>query len=610
MSDRDDKNAAWHVPPSQYLLTRPATYALPQAPTSQYITMHDGCRLAADIYVPQASNGGDAPQRFPTLLIFTPYYRRFATNGDVAEPAPAAARYRDFFVPRGYAVVVVDIRGTGASFGTRDAMRSPTERDDYGQVAQWTVEQPWSDGTIGSTGVSYVGAASCFLASTGHPSVKAIAPLFAVSDIYSEQLYPGGLLSKIWTGAYDDLMLAMDHDRRDLIGNFSYYAIPGLEGQHRVDEDRDGALLAAAIREHQSNFQLRDIAGEFAFRGEATLHDPSLTLDACSPYFYLDQVPASVPIYSVSGWFDGAGYSNGAITRLLTRQNAQDRLLLGAWDHGARTNVSPWRDATAPQFDLLAELLRFFDEHLLGKSTGLAGEAPIHYFNMHAEQWAASDVWPPKATARRLHLCGEQALRPTPDDRGVAQYEVDFLTSTGGNSRFERLGAAGIVDYYPDWADRSASMCGFDTAPYAEAASLVGHPVATLRMAIDQGDASIFVYLSEVDRDGNVFYITEGMLRAIHRKTADAPANYVTAWPFRDYTRADAEIVEKGAVTQYVIPLLPVAWTLMPGSRLRLSIAGADAGHFVPMPYGRPPKFSIELGTGGSAIDVPFADIA
>lgn len=601
MSDRDNKNAAWIVPPSQYLATRPAQYALPSQPQSQYITMRDGCKLAADIYVPQ---GADAQARYPALLIFTPYYRRFETDGDVAEPAPAAARYRDFFVPRGYVVVVVDVRGTGASFGTRDALRSPTERDDYGQVAGWTVEQPWSDGVIGSTGISYVGAASCFLASTGHPAVKAIAPLFAVSDIYSEQLYPGGLLSKIWTGAYDDLMLAMDHDRRDLLGQFSYYATPGLAGPKRVDDDADGTLLATAIAQHKSNFTLRDQAPEFAFRNEGTLHDPSLTLAACSPYHYLDQVPASVPIYSVSGWFDGAGYSNGAITRLLTRGNSRDRMLLGAWDHGARTHVSPWREAEAPQFDLLAELLRFFDEHLLGQTTGLAQEAPIHYFNMHAEQWAAAQTWPPQATARRLHLSRGQTLTDAADDHGVVSYQVDFSTSTGVNTRYERLGAGGIVNYYPDWTEQSASMLTFDMPACDAPLSIVGHPVATIRMAMDQGDASIFVYLSEVDAAGRVHYITEGMLRAIHRKTAPAPESYATVWPFRNYDRADAARVDQGVVTAYVIPLLPVAWTLAAGSRLRLSIAGADAGHFVPMPYGRPPTFSIALGAGGSFVEI------
>jgi putative CocE/NonD family hydrolase len=315
--------------------------------------------------------------------------------------------------------VVVDVRGTGASFGTRDALRSPTERDDYREVAQWTIEQPWSNGVIGSTGISYVGAAACFLASTGHPAVKAIAPLFGVSDIYSEQLYPGGLLSKVWTQAYSDLMVAMDHDRRDLISQFSYYEDPGLQGPHPVDEDVDGSLLAAAIREHHSN---------------------------------IGQISDDVPIYSVSGWFDGAGYANGAITRFLTRANSKDCLLLGAWDHGARTNVSPWREQEAPQFNLLAELLRFFDTHLMGQDVGLSDETPIHYYNVHAEEWQSSTTWPPLSKKTRLNLSAGNLLTEAPGEHHVDVFKVDFETTSGKQTRYERLGGAGIVDYYPDWA--------------------------------------------------------------------------------------------------------------------------------------------------------------
>ncbi|MFM0691342.1 CocE/NonD family hydrolase [Paraburkholderia graminis] len=603
MSDRDDKNSAWSVPPGQYLSSRPAEFQLPAAPASQYITMRDGCRLAADIYVPQ---GNGPAQQFPTLLIFTPYYRRFQTDGSVAEPAPAAARYRDFFVPHGYVVVVVDVRGTGASFGTRDALRSPTERDDYREVAQWTVEQPWSNGVIGSTGISYVGAAACFLASTGHPAVRAIAPLFGVSDIYSEQLYPGGLLSKVWTQAYSDLMVAMDHDRRDLIREFSYYEDPGLEGPHRVDEDTDGTLLASAIREHRSNFSLAEAAPEFSFRDEGMLHNPEFNLAVCSPYHYLDQISKDVPIYSVSGWYDGGGYANGAITRFLTRSNPNDRLLLGSWDHGARTFVSPWREQAAPAFNLLAELLRFFDTHLLGQKTGQADEAPIHYYNVHAEQWQSATTWPPVPETTRLSLSTGNSLTQSPGESQVNVFKVDFETTSGSQTRYERLGAASIVDYYPDWQERSASMLHYDTEPLTAPASLEGHAVANLRLAIDQGDASILVYLSEVDVEGNAFYMTEGLLRAIHRKTSDAPANYVTTWPFRSYHREDAARVEAGVVTEFVIPFLPIAWTLSKGSKLRVSISGADAGHFVPMPYGRPPVFSVHTGRGGSFIELPL----
>ncbi|MFP3624971.1 hydrolase, partial [Burkholderia sp. SIMBA_051] len=53
------------------------------------------------------------------------------------------------------------------------------------------------------------------------------------------------------------------------------------------------------------------------------------------------------------------------------------------------------REEAAPQYNLLAELLRFFDEHLAGRDTGLSREAPVHYFNIHAEKWESAPTWPP-----------------------------------------------------------------------------------------------------------------------------------------------------------------------------------------------------------------------
>ena len=121
MPDRDERGSAWKVPPSRYLASRPAEHRV-GAPTSLYVTMADGCRLAVDVILPD----GDASKRWPTVLILTPYVRRFelAAGSDV-EPSPNTCKYRDMFVPRGYALVVVDARGTGASFGTRDTFRSP-----------------------------------------------------------------------------------------------------------------------------------------------------------------------------------------------------------------------------------------------------------------------------------------------------------------------------------------------------------------------------------------------------------------------------------------------------------------------------------------------------
>jgi putative CocE/NonD family hydrolase len=107
--------------------------------------MRDGCRIAVDVWLPQgpADAASTEPGQVPTVLILTPYYRRFAVKpGSDADPVPNAGKFIRFLVPRGYAVVVADVRGTGASFGTRDSFRSPEEREDGREIADWIVVQP------------------------------------------------------------------------------------------------------------------------------------------------------------------------------------------------------------------------------------------------------------------------------------------------------------------------------------------------------------------------------------------------------------------------------------------------------------------------------------
>ncbi|MEI2416614.1 CocE/NonD family hydrolase [Orrella sp. JC864] len=608
MSDHDLAGNAWHLPPSRYLSERPATHALPARPLSVYVPMRDGCRIAVDVYLPDGGAGA-SPASFPTVAIFTPYNRRFRVQPPgSAEPSPNAAKYRDMFVPRGYAVVVADVRGTGASFGTRDALRSPAEAADYAQIADWIVQQPWSNGVIGSTGISYLGAAAVFLAGSGHPAVRAIAPLFAVSDIYAEQLYPGGLLSRVWVEDYDTLMKALDQNRRDLLARYPYFNDPRLQGPQPVDEDADGSLLAQALAEHRHNFSMAELAPQFVFRDEASLHDAALDIAACSPCHYHAGIGPEVAVYSISGWYDGGGYANGAISRYLSLAGPHDRLLLGPWDHGARTNVSPWRAQPASAFPLLAEVLRFFDQHLMGRRTGLEQEAPVHYFSMHDECWRAAGQWPPCAAQATLHADAQGRLQAAPAQAAQRVLATRYDWSSGRHTRYERLGAANIEDYYPDWAERCAALPAFDTEPLQAPLALCGHPLLRLRAAADQGDAAFFAYLSEVLPDGSVRYITEGMLRALHRTTAQAPPHYRTCWPYRRYSRADAQRLTPGRTETFEIPLLPVAWTLQPGSRLRLSIAGADDGHFPQTPPGRPPRVTLALGgLQGTELVLPLA---
>ena len=603
MPDRDDLGGAWRVPPSRYLAGRPAEFIV-GAPRSVYVTMADGCRIAVDVLLPN----GDASRRWPTVLILTPYIRRFElTPGANVEASPNSYRYRDMFVPRGYAVVVVDARGTGASFGTRDSFRSPRERADYRTIADWIVSQPWSDGAIGATGISYLGAACDFLASTGHPAVKAIAPLFAVWDTWTDNYYPGGMLIKRLALVYDELMLALDHDRRELRSQFSYFANPALLGPMPVDDDTDGSLAREAVKGHLANFRMPDFITEFKCRDDALPYDPTFTSASFSPYNYLDEMPKDVAVYAVSGWMDGAGYANGTLSRYLTLPNAERRVLLGPWDHGARVNASPWRAKLEPEFPVLGEVLRFFDRHLAGRATGLEDEDPIHYFAVHAEEWRAAKAWPPVSGTRRFYTSpGRQLAAVQPNSGTADESRADFTAGSGTQTRYERIAGIDATTYYHDWPEREAKLLGFTTPPLDVPLEIAGHPVLSLWLSCSEPDAAVFAYLSEIEADGTVRYVTEGVLRAIHRAEAPAPRNYRTTWPWRTFARKDARPMPAGEPQLLRFALLPVAWRFARGSRLRLSIAGADSDHFVQAPHGRPPWLTIHSGAEtASVLELP-----
>ena len=478
VADAVKSGEGWRVSAAAYIAARPAAFGVGR-PSSHYVAMRDGCRLAIDVYLPQAAPAAPGSE-LPTILIFTPYYRRFRlTAGAPAgtEASPNAGKWRDLFVPRGYAVVVCDVRGTGASFGTRDSFRSPAERQDYAEIADWVVRQPWSNGSLGATGISYVGAAADFLASTGHRAVKAIAPLFAVWDTYSDHYYPGGLLLNRLAETYDELMLALDQDRRDLLQKFAYFKDPNLAGPQPVDDDPQGELVRAAVAEHRGNFRMTEFIREFRFSDDALASDPAITPASFSPYGYCDGVDRNLAVYSVSGWYDGAGYANGAIARFLTLNNERQHLLLGPWDHGARVNGSPWRDRQEPEFPWPPRSCGFSIIICWACRPDLRREARVHYFALGAERWVAAQGWPPQTSTRTLYPLPAGTLVEAPQVASHDAYKVSFAFGSGQMTRYERIAAIDTPHYYADWHGRDAALLTYTSAPLA-AAAVAGRPCA------------------------------------------------------------------------------------------------------------------------------------
>ncbi|WP_373063179.1 CocE/NonD family hydrolase [Gemmatimonas sp.] len=203
----------------------------------------DGVALAADVILPGERPAG----RISTVLIQTRYWRSFRMRGGGGPSIPQGPRepIAARLVEAGYAVVIVDVRGTGASNGVWRWPWSADEVRDMGPVIDWIVAQPWSNGAVGATGVSYEGTTALLAAATGRPALKAVLARQIEWQLADETLAPGGvrnaLFADTWGRAVDDL----DHGKYPAI--FPRMASWLVTGVGRRDDDLEG--LAQRERE-------------------------------------------------------------------------------------------------------------------------------------------------------------------------------------------------------------------------------------------------------------------------------------------------------------------------------------------------------------------------
>ncbi len=170
------------------------------------IPLRDGVVLRANVFRPEGSG------RHPVILSAHPYgkdvlpkktpfgYLPLAQYRFLRQPAPIRlSAYTGWeapdpssWVPRGYAVVNLDLRGFGTSGGT-GTLFSDQEAADYAEVIEWAGVQPWSTGKIGLNGVSYLALSQWKVAALRPPHLAAICPWEGFSDVYRDVAYPGGV---------------------------------------------------------------------------------------------------------------------------------------------------------------------------------------------------------------------------------------------------------------------------------------------------------------------------------------------------------------------------------------------------------------------------------
>jgi uncharacterized protein len=561
---------------------------------SLYVPMRDGALIAVDVTLP-----ADIPQgrRLPAVVETTRYWRAIAGRGPNA--------FVQYLVSRGYAVVRADERGTGASTGTWRHPFPPEAVADARELVDWTTAQPWSNGAVGGAGVSYEGATVFMLAATGHPAVKAVVSQFATMDVYSEIAYPGGDRLEWFVHNWSELARRLDAGDR-----------PG-DPQARiepVDADAGGQMLAAILARRANP----DI--ERTFRDVVFRDDPSPTvgasLDDLSPYRWLEAVERSgAAVYDWGSWMD-AGTANAVLARFLTLRNPQ-RAVIGPWSHGGGDHASPYLPEDAPTEPSVAEQRReavdFLDLYLKDGEGSDPVNRVLFYYTMGEEKWKSTTVWPPVGVARRkLFLTtGSRLAANGPGPDGRDSRTVDFTATTGTQTRWHTE-ITGDDVVYPDRAEPDRRLLVYTSDPLPRPLEVTGHPVVDLQLSVTSGDVAVFAYLEDVDPDGRVIYVTEGQLRLLHGETTGPRPRYFDfdpVLPFHSYLRRDAEPLAPGVVRRVRFALQPTSVLVRADHRIRLALAGHDAGLFARTPATGDVTLFVHRGASSpSFVDLPVVD--
>ncbi|KAI8894184.1 X-Pro dipeptidyl-peptidase-domain-containing protein [Globomyces pollinis-pini] len=272
---------------------------------SVYITTPDGTNIAADVSVPQ---NGQESAKYPTVLIATRYWRSFK----MWVPQPPNSTFigprnhlPNYLAQRGFSIVVMDVRGTGASTGVQETPFSESEIKDICHVVDWIVSQPWSNGAVGATGISYEGSTSQLLALQSHPNVMAVNVAEIEMDLYDDVVYPGGILNFGFMNAWSEANTYLDSNR---IAPWFPFIIR-LLGRGVLPVGNSTELLEKALKDHTSNIDVYASATKVLFKD-----DPFgiSTLQALSPLERIkNQNQIVVPHLCWGGWLDAATARTG-----------------------------------------------------------------------------------------------------------------------------------------------------------------------------------------------------------------------------------------------------------------------------------------------------------
>lgn len=571
-----------------------------------YVAMRDGVKLAMTVRLPAGKTLADGP--FPTLIedsgyqIAAPHDLLASVVKSLQDPtstpdplAPdTATAVGSLIAPMlGYAVVSMQMRGTGCSGGAFDLFGLPTTYDGYDAV-ETVAAQPWVRGKVGLAGISFSGISQLFVAGTQPPHLAAIAPMSVTDDLYTGTGYPGGIFN---SGFALSWLKDRVHDAQPAPGSGQPYA---------------RALVRAGDRQCAANQKLRlQTLNVFQLIRENPFRTPSL-FDQRSPGAWMKRI--RVPTFLIGQFQDEqtGGHFAESLANLSDNRNVWITLQNGVHvDSLGPNSLTRW-----------VEFLDLFVAHrvprvppsVLGLSTSLykvladAGAAPVAQSRFAGTTSVAADTaifkrdprvrllmdngagpqgpgsigstweldyssWPPRqARATTYYLGRRGALQGIkPPASGPATYVADPharpAQTLPGNGDADAWKAQPRYHWAPIAPHKGL---GFISGRLTRDVVIAGPSSLDVYLKSSARDTDLQVTLSEVRPDGQETYVQNGWLRASHRKLSRRLSTVVD--PVPTHLRQDARWLPRDRYSLVRVPIFPVAHAFRAGSRIRVTI--------------------------------------
>ncbi len=366
------------------------------------VPMRDGIGLATDVYLPASADGHVSPDRWPVILGRTSYDK----ESDWLWIKPVVS----YFVPKGYVVVLQDLRGRHRSEGTGQYFHTvnPREGTDGYDTVEWIATQPWSNGRVGAVGVSHGAVVQAAMALYRPPHLTALWMDDGFFNWFANGARQGGALELDTVG----MMFLHGHDSHEAAADPAVARVMSDAAQHLRDwvmrmPLKPGCSPLAAIP------SLERIFFDYYTRGE---YDEFWGQDCINFEAHLERF-SDIPIVLRSGWFDVFALAHGQVyQRLAALRGTPTRLILGPWVHGGcdRSYAGDVDFGPSAALDGVSEpsfndlRLRWFDHWLKDVPNGADEDPAVRIFVMgggtgrktpagrldHGGRWRSEAKWP------------------------------------------------------------------------------------------------------------------------------------------------------------------------------------------------------------------------